>query len=302
MGQVGRADLQTAQQKEELVMLTINVYLKGGITKIDGYQDKVYKDGSGHRINDVKIISDSTGRWYFSPNSLDAPIPEYLAEYVSEITCHTWLGLNTARRESGAYKHKSAMAELEYHDSSGRGSHRAKLEMRADNMADIAELLALIKSGAIRPDISYEGSQGGLSRSELLHRMEELEGELKHQKWIATSLRKEMDLISPYLSWGYAKRIKRAVDALREDILSGFGAFGFLTRREPIVNRLLDILEIKPNPDDPCLKDDVKEPADSEVAPEKSELETTDSTGDMSLADIAPDLPDPLLDVEDDIQ
>jgi len=72
-----------------------------------------------------------------------------------------------------------AKVELADWDGEEPGRDENQIMIRAMNMADIREILHMIKVGNIRPEISYESEQDGKSPQELAAEMEEAKAALK---------------------------------------------------------------------------------------------------------------------------
>ncbi|QQG46452.1 MAG: hypothetical protein HYY55_01230 [Candidatus Niyogibacteria bacterium] len=144
--------------------MSVNVYLKGNkVQELEGFTTrkrwggKPPQEWDEHEISGVKLLRDK-GRWYISLGKLTDPIPEAVTDIVDEVSLHEYAD---TQREIGIYRHKSAEAEV---DKSGGGR---MIRIRAKRMEDLLELYRKIRVGSIRPEQSYEGQQGGMSRAEL---------------------------------------------------------------------------------------------------------------------------------------
>ena len=158
--------------------MSINVYLKGDeVRKLEGFTTKKRQGGKPvqewdeHELSGVKLSHDK-GRWYIMLHEPTEPVPATVVDIVEEISFYEWISLRPSR-EAGIYRHESAEAEVEP-DKIG-GDNRLKIRIRAKKMEDLLELYRKIRTGSIRPEQSYEGQQGGMSRAELEAELERMQ-------------------------------------------------------------------------------------------------------------------------------
>lgn len=149
--------------------MTMRVFLKGEEVKaLAGFTGKLKYQGSQewteYSIPGLRFCNEK-GRWHFMLE-LGDQIPEVVNELVEEITLRDWF--SGARRETGLYAHNSAIAEVGWDDK------KINVSASAKKMDDLVELVHKIREGTIRPEKSYEGPQGGLSRTELIAEIERL--------------------------------------------------------------------------------------------------------------------------------
>lgn len=177
--------------------MSINLYLKEEVRKIPGFIDRVRHAQGGETWNEYEIpgvrLYHKKGRWYTTIDETD-PIPPVLVGIVTVISLQAFIPIRP-KRESGRYKHKSAKAKLECYSS-----HNYEVTTTGEKLEDILELFYMIKIGSIRPEESFEGEQGGLSREELLARMKEalaltekVDKELKETKAELKGLREDYE-------------------------------------------------------------------------------------------------------------
>ncbi len=118
-------------------------------------------------FRDCKLYSDN-GRWYAILSDWAEAVPTLIVSIVDEIS---WIGHIPANppREIGRYVHESAKATLDgvVECASKGGPGKIKLVIVAKKMEDLLELRHRIRVGSIRPVESFEGPQGGKSRTEL---------------------------------------------------------------------------------------------------------------------------------------
>jgi hypothetical protein len=141
--------------------MSINIYLKPGIREFSGFTAESTNGSALYKntLNGMHVLEDRGERLYL-PWTDATPIPEYLKEFIEEISCYQNVR-SVARREAGIYRHESAVCELMPEDNT------YILKITATKMEDILEIIYRIKVGTITPSESYEGKQGGLSCKEL---------------------------------------------------------------------------------------------------------------------------------------
>ncbi|KKR78582.1 MAG: hypothetical protein UU25_C0037G0011 [Microgenomates group bacterium GW2011_GWB1_40_9] len=161
--------------------MSVNVYFSEGVRKLPGFKSVPYGDGSGDKIKlDGLELFGGKNQLYTMWNE-GSPIPETLKHLVEKISCYETIP-QMGHRESGIYRHKSAICDLMPRDD-GSGKREKKvyaLKITAKNLEDIQELLHKVKTGTIRPEESYEGHQQGKSHVELER---ELTGALEQVRW-----------------------------------------------------------------------------------------------------------------------
>lgn len=149
-------------------MPSVYVYLNKGVRELPGFQGKPYEDGSGDKLTYNGIYL-SQGKDHLRLNwDIDVVIPAELHDLVETISCYEaipWM----APREPGIYRHETAECELMPgdHGSSKWGNLVYRLKITAKKLEDIRAILHKVKTGAIRPEESYNASQAGKTRQEL---------------------------------------------------------------------------------------------------------------------------------------
>lgn len=163
--------------------MSVHVYLKGNeVQSIEGFTEEGFPGLPG-----IKLFRDG-GRWYTILQEPTDPVPAAIVNIVDEISFIGWFP-HYPYREAGVYRYESAEAEVELSKgvSIGKGGKSGEIEYRteicikAKKMDDLLELYRQIRTGSIRPEQSYEGEQGGMSRAEL-------EAELKRIQQSANSI------------------------------------------------------------------------------------------------------------------
>ncbi|OGH89450.1 MAG: hypothetical protein A2469_04605 [Candidatus Magasanikbacteria bacterium RIFOXYC2_FULL_40_16] len=156
--------------------MSVNLYLSEKVRELPGFESKPYSDGSGDemRIKGMRLQGDK-GRFYLYWDMSDS-LSDELKDLVEEISCYETIP-QMGYRESGIYRHGSAECELipEDQGNSKRQKLVYRLKITASKLEDVREILHKVKTGAIRPEESYECRQSGKDRSEL-------ERELSHTK------------------------------------------------------------------------------------------------------------------------
>lgn len=148
--------------------MSINLYLNNKVRELARFKSTPYPDGSGDKmtINGINLFGDK-GRLYLMCSE-DFVIPDELKDLVDDVSCYETIP-QMAPRESGVYRYESAECELtpEDYGNAKREKPVYKLKIKAKKLEDIQALVHKVKTGTIRPDESYEGPQGGMSRAEL---------------------------------------------------------------------------------------------------------------------------------------
>lgn len=168
--------------QERRVAMGINVYLKGQwVTELPGFEVRPRSNKDGQKWNDYSLpgiyLNYKLGRWLIELYRLTDPIPSVLENLVEEITLQEWVSFYS-RREAGIYRFGSAEAEVGTGKTYG-DMNRITVFIRSKKMDDLCELYQRLLVGSIRPEESYEGPQGGLSRVELEQQIEALMRELR---------------------------------------------------------------------------------------------------------------------------
>lgn len=166
--------------------MSTNLYLNNKVKTLNGFKSTPNKDHSGNdmTINGMYLFGSGKGRLYLMWNE-DDTIPEELKDLVEEVSCRETIP-QMSRREAGVYRHESAECELtpEDHGNGKYGKPVYMLKVVAKNIQDAKEILHKIKTGAIRPDESYEGPQGGKNRRQLENEL--LDAQLKLKEYQTT--------------------------------------------------------------------------------------------------------------------
>lgn len=176
--------------------MSVNVYLNNEVRKLAGFSSRRYKDNPGDDMtfNGVHVFGDKA-RLYLMWSE-DSPIPDELKDLVEEVSCYESIP-QMAHRESGIYRHETAECELtpEDYGNAKREKPVYKLKVVAKNMEDIRVILHKVKTGAIRPEESYEGHQQGKSRkqleTELTFTQQQLGEALEDNKGLTIALKSE---------------------------------------------------------------------------------------------------------------
>ncbi len=159
--------------------MSVNVYLKEEVKKIEGFttrQRRAQAQGgeiwNEYEIPGVKLYY-KEGRWHITLSEGTNSVPSVVADIVDSVSLREFIPIRP-KRESGSYHHESAEAEV-----TSYGEKHAQVIIAGKEIKDVFKLFRMIKIGSIRPDESYEGEQGGMSRAELFAALGEVEGELQ---------------------------------------------------------------------------------------------------------------------------
>lgn len=142
--------------------MSVNVYFKDEVRQHESFESVPHVDGSGSKMTAAGISLFYQGSRLYN---IGGSVPPELVEFVDYYSTYEWLSAERTRRETGVYRHEDAEAEVELADGGKKAQYRIKLKAKKMESADA--LLHLIKTGAIRPTESYEGTQQGMSRIEL---------------------------------------------------------------------------------------------------------------------------------------
>ena len=159
--------------------MSMNLYLTDGVAELQGFTSAITK--GRYQLPGLDVCRNK-GRYYVILHPGD-PVPPILKSVVDEISLYDEIPVALIRRELGLYTHESAEAEVEPTYS----GERHIIRIRGKKMEDVVELFRLIKAGAIRPSVSYQGPQSGKSRPEL-------EKELKQARQELEELREKLGL------------------------------------------------------------------------------------------------------------
>jgi hypothetical protein len=249
--------------------MSVNVYFNNKIREFGGFKSKPYKDNSGDEmtLNGMHVFGDK-GRLYLMWSE-DAVIPDELKDLVEEISCYESIP-QMAHRESGIYRHETAECELtpEDYGNAKREKPVYKLKITAKNLGDIQAIMHKVKTGAIRPEESYEGHQQGKHRQQLEAEltesqhyqhiyceankrlnaeMTELRAELKQEMQSNATLREELGLSEKSFA-DYRKQFTGACEknvAVRKFVDELVSKGTWMVRGAYIVRRLSQILNGK---------------------------------------------------------
>ncbi|MBP9771359.1 MAG: hypothetical protein KBD16_00325 [Candidatus Pacebacteria bacterium] len=158
----------------------MNVYLKVDETLECEHFSKAQERGASGQTNFTfflhgQYIFREKGPWYLVWTETE-PIPDWLEPLIDKVSLYVAFPF-ASHRETGVYRHETAKAELDTRPAS-RGQREYRVEIRGTKVADVFELLRRIRIGTIRPEQSFEGPQGGLSRQELEERLQYTEREI----------------------------------------------------------------------------------------------------------------------------
>ena len=149
---------------------------------------RVYLDPNKLPVKDLATSEEPGGRPY-----IDVASCEWLGPKITDAMAEVSLSVRfaqTARREPGIYKHDSAVGAkgtLDEDLCNGRSGY--ELRITAPTIVAAVTLRDLVRTGAIRPTESYEGSQTGKSRVELGAELKQTQAELAEYKGNLTALK-----------------------------------------------------------------------------------------------------------------
>ncbi len=176
-GTDGGNPTESGRQQRKGTVMAIRVYLKRGtkIEEMPEYNKTHRKNNDGqkwdvHTFDEMNLQKEG-GRWYLSTGSdhwENKDLPPVLIEHIEEVS-NFWHLPSWMKRESGIYRHESAEMELQGGNASGK----------AKNLEDLNVLLRNIKTGEIRPEISYEVAQTGMSGAELQNTLDDCQHKLE---------------------------------------------------------------------------------------------------------------------------
>lgn len=152
------------------------VYFDSKIKEHAGFKSRPYKDSSG---DDMKIFGENLFQELGGLRMTlgdGEEVPEELMNLVQGVSLHENIACTPAR-ERGIYRHQSAEGEVDVY-SGGRITQYA-VKIRGKELADVRELYQKIRVGTIRPETSYDGPQGGKSRTELEKELERASKDLR---------------------------------------------------------------------------------------------------------------------------
>ncbi len=157
--------------------MTVNLYLNDKIYNFSGFKIKINQSGNQEMsINDMYIFV-SSGCMHITWN-VCREIPEEFREFIEWITYSESIPC-MGQRESGVYFFGKAKCELMPRCRTHHNHQELFYDLRMEGtvLEDIRALLHKVKTGAIRPEYSYDGVQQGRSNSELERALAELESE-----------------------------------------------------------------------------------------------------------------------------
>ncbi len=152
--------------------------------KLPGFEEYDYKGGGkGHRIPGMDLwFKDCTVHVMLSESI--GQLPEVIKDVVYEITMYDTLYMSVSR-ETGIYRNGTAEARLDLPQRVNKMSANVRfpydLFVKAKNLEDLRAIVEQIKTGTIRPEESYEGSQTGQSRKELEDAVRSLENSARRE-------------------------------------------------------------------------------------------------------------------------
>ena len=171
--------------------MSVNVYLNNKVRELYGFGSVPYSDGSGDKMmyKGLHLFGGEKGRLYLMWDD-EAVIPDELKELVEEISWYDTIP-QMGRREAGVYRYESAECELTPgdHGNAKREKPVYWLKLKAKNMEDIRVLIHKVKTGAIRPEESYEEPQGGKTRQQLENELAETQHQLGKAREMVEILR-----------------------------------------------------------------------------------------------------------------
>lgn len=158
--------------------LTMRLYLKEAGLEKKGFNPK--EEWGGRAWNDLWFqcgqVVRKYGRLWVEVKELLDSIPDEIAGMIEEISVCEIIK-SSPSRESGIYRFGQAKAEVQ-EDHKGIKTVLIRTKGEA-GLKDVIDLLQRIKVGSIRPEESYDGPQGGLSRQELEAENAKLKAELE---------------------------------------------------------------------------------------------------------------------------
>jgi hypothetical protein len=149
--------------------MSINVYLRGEeVRKLADFKvcPRTEKGQSWeeYKLPGIDYLRRDKGRWLLNLSDPTDPVPAIIADIVDEISLYENFAQVSAR-ETGVYRYRSAEGTLEVNQHDRKAGYQVKI--LGKKMEDIRTLLRLIKTGAIRPEESYEGPQSGRPKRDL---------------------------------------------------------------------------------------------------------------------------------------
>lgn len=159
------------------------VFFDNAIRRESGFSSKPYPKGPGEDMYFGGLAIFAEGNRLYAHYSDGEPVPEEVRSFMMEISRYESIP-RMGQREAGIYHHGTAECEVTPGDEGNTHRERLvyKLITKGKKMEDVNEIIHLVKAGLIRPEVSYEGRQGGLSRAELEEKVRQLESELKSEK------------------------------------------------------------------------------------------------------------------------
>lgn len=148
------------------------------VRKHPSYKEVTTRNGRGEPhteyLLDGEGISIDDGDWYVNIYSVILPeIPNLYKGILASVSLCEDFPIRPLR-ERGVYRYKTATAELETRDFGRKEELKYIIKITGKSLKNVQELFQMVKAGSVRPEISYEGSQNGLSRQALEEEVERL--------------------------------------------------------------------------------------------------------------------------------
>ena len=139
--------------------MSINVYLKQGLETMEGFKKEGPKPGANYNTQYFRGVGvyEDKGRYYVTLSYLTDTVSEILGDVIEEVSFRECIPAKP-KRTIGAYKHKTATAELDVLGQGGK-DERYFMKLNAGNLEDARELYQLIRAGTIAPTESWETEQ-----------------------------------------------------------------------------------------------------------------------------------------------
>ena len=142
--------------------MSIIAYLKSEIAKNPAFS-VTSKPGKYQEFNFLgrKIEKDSSERFFTHiDENFDGPVPESIAEFVIGFSMIRYID-TVSSRESGVYQCDSAKAVVDRDSIAGKPY--IKIHITANKKSDLVVMYQMLRAGTIRPTVSYDAPQGGLT-------------------------------------------------------------------------------------------------------------------------------------------
>lgn len=160
--------------------MSVRVYFKDDIRKCPSFRQNPGESKRATVCEVVDIYRTEDNRWYYHLSSNHDRVHPDLVGLVDEVSIRSSLRIsNKAIREAGIYRHKTAQGEVEAPFLDTSRNTTQNIAITAKNLEDALELLERIKAGEIRPETSYESTQSGMSRAELVQALATARADLR---------------------------------------------------------------------------------------------------------------------------